>query len=181
VVDLDEGHQSGAGEMLGHAPGAQNRVALLGSFENAGVVAVREPRELRLIARVRPLEQPVALGVVPEVAEMVDQSRAGAGIQREVKASVRLAPRRQIGLAHRGRPLEERQLGVGELGLGELRHGQADREALEGDAHRVQILEVLGAERTDPDAASSLRAKEALHLQQPHRLAQRRAAHPQLI
>src|SRR5690348_15848124 len=103
--------------MLGHASGAQSWVTLLRRFEDSGVVAVRQPRELRLVTRVRPLEQPVALGVVPEVAEIVDQSRARVGIEREMKAPVRLAPRREIALADRGRPLEVRQLHLGEFGL----------------------------------------------------------------
>ena len=67
VVDLHERHQRGAGEVLGHAPGGENRVVLLAGLENASVVAVRQPCDLRLLTGVRPLEEPVALCVIPKV------------------------------------------------------------------------------------------------------------------
>ena len=79
-----------------------------GGLENASVVAVRQPCDLRLLTGVRPLEEPVALCVIPKVPYLLDQPCAGVGVQGEVKAPVGLTGGPQVALAQSGRPLEVR-------------------------------------------------------------------------
>ena len=58
---------------------------------------------------------------------------------------------------------------------------QAHRLGLERDAHHDELLEVGRRDRLDGDAAVGLRVDQALALQHPQRLAQRRAAHAEVV
>ena len=59
-------------------------------------------------------------------------------------------------------------------------HGEADRQRLEEDAAGIDRVDVLRVERSDARAAVVLGGQEPLSLQQPHGLAQRRGADPEL-
>ena len=135
---------------------------------------------MRLVAAVLEVEAAVALGVVPEILDLAVEPRAGVREQAEVEAAVRHLVCRGVAFARRRGRLEVRDPDIGELGVAELGDGEAHREAVEDDPHRVEVLEVLGGQGSHADAPLRLGVQQALRLEQPHRLAQRRAAHAEL-
>ncbi len=62
-----------------------------------------------------------------------------------------------------------------------LRHRQPQCLGLEGYPHDAQLLEVLGGHRRDAHATVRLPLDQALALQHPQRLTQRRAADAELL
>jgi hypothetical protein len=81
------------------------------------------------------------------------------------------------GGAHRG----EQRLGPLRVGRSEAVDGQRQRQRLEQDPARVQLVKLLWVEPGHPRALVGLDLDQALLLQHPQHLAQRGAAHSQLL
>lgn len=165
--------------MRGGALRGADGIALLGGLEDPGVVGLDEPVVMRELAAAH-LEHPVALGVVPELLHAPDQPGTGVREQSRMEPAMRVAVGGDVLPAGSGGGFEVGDPDLGELLAAEQRDCQPHRETVEHHAHGVQVLEVVGRDRADPDAPSRLGPQQPLRLQQAHGLAQGRAADPEL-
>lgn len=117
------------------------------------------------------------------IDELLDQAKhplARMGDEREVEATVHLVPALDL-MTGQAIHLLEGTIELGQVLLGEARHADGDRESLDDNARRGQLLEILDREVGDPHPPVELGLDQSLALEQPQRLAHRAPADPEVL
>ena len=158
--------------VLGQAAGGEIGVARLGGLhEPAVLLGAQRP----LAGVQRALGEAVALGVVEALRDELDDAVAGRGAELRVERAVRRAQPAPVALAHVVLHLGHEALELGEVRRPQGGDGDPQRRDLERDPADVERLRVVGRQVGDAHPPVGLGDHEALALQQPQRLADRRA------
>ena len=158
--------------VLGEATGGEVGVARLRRLHEASVLL---GAQVPLAGVQGALGEAVALGVVEALRDELDDALARRRGELRVERAVRGAQPAPVALAHVVLHLGHEALELREVRRLQGGDGDAQRDDLEGDAADVQRLGVVGRQIGDPHPPVGLGDDEALALQEPQRLADRRA------
>src|SRR3954453_10266787 len=120
----------------------------------------------------------VPLAVMDELLDEAEHPLARMGDEREVEATVPLVPALDV-MTRDAIHVCQGAIELGQVLPGEARHADGDRQSLDDDARRVQLLEIPDREGCDPPPPVELGLDQSLALEQSERLAHRAAADPE--